>query len=94
MDAARLVRAMMEAGETPENKRTDFIGGEVTSTDPLIVKCDKLELDSDFLIASPFAWDETIPEDIRIGNGLEVGDNVLMIRSGKGQKFYILHKVN
>lgn len=94
-DAARLVRAMRQAGSTPENETVDLVNGYVKSTSPLVVTTENgLSLTSDFLVASPFAWDSTIPESIRIGNGLTAGSKVVMLKCGKGQKFYILHMVN
>lgn len=93
-DASRLVRAMRQAGKTPENECVDLVMGKVKKLSPLTVTTDTLTLTSEFLVPSPFAWNDKIPREIRIGLGLKEGDKVAMLKCGKGQKFYILHKVN
>lgn len=94
-DAARLVRAMRQAGKTPENETVDLVYGLVKSASPLNITTENgLSLTSDFLVTSPFAWDGKIPNDCRLGRALQGGDKVAMLKCGKGQKYYILHRVN
>lgn len=97
-DVSRLVRAMRQAGATPENENVDLVYGTVKSINPLSVTVNKLTLTSEFLIASPFCWDSSIPssgdDDCRVGRALKTGDKVLMLKCGKGQKYYLLHRVN
>ena len=87
-DAKRLVDAMRKAGMTPENERTDIVFGIVQSMSPLTVKTDRLTLTEEFLIRSPFTYDNA-----HAWKGIKAGDKVIMLKCGKGQKYYILHKV-
>ena len=97
-DAARFVSLIKEASKQPDNETVDFVYGTVTKISPLEITTDKFVLTKDFLIASPFAWDSSIPsstpDDCRVGRALKKDDKVLMLKCGKGQKYYILHRVN
>lgn len=49
-DGSRLVKAMRNAGKTPQNEVADMIEGTVTSVSPLKVKVENRELTEAFLI--------------------------------------------
>lgn len=49
-DCHRLVMAMRQAGQTPQNEIVDIVVGEVTSVGPLKVKVENRELTESFLI--------------------------------------------
>jgi hypothetical protein len=95
----RLVRAMMQAGKTPESRLADIVMGEVLSINPLKIKVNKLELSSTFLLLSPFCYDKVvtyqhddITSDLVIWEGLRVGDKVQMLRVSNGQLYYVMQK--
>lgn len=91
-DASRLVKAMQRASKTPENEQVDLITGTVTSISPLKIKTDKLELTETFLILGALCKVATVSPDILLWRGLQVGDEVYMIKFSKGQKYYILQR--
>lgn len=101
-NASRLVRAMQKAAEPKENDIVDIILGEVTSVSPLKIKTGKIELGSSFLILSPMCQQAkiTIPAtdtqpaipNVVLWRGLNIGDQVHMIRCGQGQKYYVLQR--
>lgn len=124
-DGHRLVQAMRQAGQTPQNEIVDIVVGEVTSIKPLKVKVESRELTETFLIVGPLCQethiytdqilahshthsytDSTIngsstkttgtpttdKYDILLWRGLKVKDQVLMLKVGRGQKYYILQR--
>lgn len=71
----------------PDTSLTDLVSGIVTSINPLKIKVqNKFEVDSTFLVLSPFCYDTSLWE------GLRVGDKVNMFRVSKGQKYYVMDK--
>ena len=103
-DGHRLVQMMREAGRTPQNEVVDIVEGEVTSVSPLKVKVDNRELTEAFLILGTLCQETFIPSDyiinvnpeiekIRLWRGLNVGDKVMMIKLARGQKYYILQRM-
>ena len=98
-DASRLVRAMQKANAPKENEIVDIVTGTVTSTSPLKIKVDKLELTQSFLILSPMCKNKTVnitiddtTHAVTIWRGLQKGDQVYMIRCCQGQKYYVLQR--
>lgn len=91
-DASRLVKAMQRASKTPENEKVDLITGTVTSVSPLKIKTDKLELTETFLILGALCRVAIASPDILLWRGLQVGDEVYMIKFSKGQKYYVLQR--
>lgn len=91
-DASRLVKAMQKASKTPENEKVDLITGTVTSVSPLKIKTDKIELTETFLILGALCKVTTVSPDILLWRGLQVGDEVYMIRFSEGQKYYVLQR--
>lgn len=101
-DGHRLVQAMREAGRTPPNEVVDIVLGEVTSINPLKVKLENRELTKSFLVLSPFCkplyahiddnQNQNTGNGIMLWRGLSAGDKVLMLKVGRGQKYYILHR--
>lgn len=59
-DVSRLVKAMQKASAPKENEIVDIVVGAVTSTKPLKIKVDKLELTESFLILSALCIEKTI----------------------------------
>ena len=103
-DGHRLAKMMREAGRTPQNEVVDIVEGEVTSVSPLKVKVDNRELTEAFLILGTLCQETFIPSDyiinvnpeiekIRLWRGLNVGDKVMMIKLARGQKYYILQRM-
>lgn len=102
-DGHRLAQMMREAGRTPQNEVVDIVEGEVTSVYPLKVKVDNRELTEAFLILGALCQETFIPADyiinsnpgiekIRLWRGLQSGDKVMMIKVGRGQKYYVLQR--
>lgn len=102
-DGHRLAQMMREAGRTPQNEVVDIVEGEVTSVSPLKVKVDNRELTEAFLILGALCQETFIPadyiinsnpgiENIRLWRGLKAGDRVMMIKVGRGQKYYVLQR--
>ena len=118
MAGERLLRLMKEATAVPDNEVAQIVVGTVTSTSPLKVKIDKLELTEDFIIVSAFCKEMKFTEasmvgtmhhhegahgytsDAEIGqfeftmwNAVEVGDDVILFKMNKGQKYFMLQPV-
>lgn len=102
-DGHRLAQMMREAGRTPQNEVVDIVEGEVTSVSPLKVKVDNRELTEAFLILGALCQETFIPADyiinsnpgiekIRLWRGLKAGDRVMMVKVGRGQKYYVLQR--
>ena len=85
-DGHRLAKMMREAGRTPQNEVVDIVEGEVTSVSPLKVKVDNRELTEAFLILG------TLCQQTSMWRGLNAGDKVMMIKLGRGQKYYVLQR--
>ena len=102
-DGHKLAQMMREAGRTPQNEVVDIVMGKVTSVKPYKVKVENRELTESFLIigdmckethttASVKVDGETIDFDILLWRGLRVGDRVLMLKVGRGQRYYVLQR--
>ena len=96
-DVSRLVKAMQKAGAPKENEIVDIVVGTVTSTKPLKIKVDKLELTESFLILGALCVEKTIKipdtsQSVTIWRGLKKNDSVYMIRCCQGQKYYVLQR--
>lgn len=98
-DGHKLAKLMREAGKQPQNEIVDIVTGEVTSVQPLRIKIEKRELSESFLIVGELCKEkrvsftyESVDTDIVIWRGLRVGDRVLMLKVGRGQKYYILQR--
>jgi len=102
-DASRLVKAIQRAAKIPENEKVDLVTGTVTSVNPLKIKIGKIELTESFLVVGALckattikipkrdASEDALP-DILLWRGLQVGDEVYMIRFSDGQKYYVLQR--
>lgn len=62
-DCHRLVRAMRDAGKTPQNEVVDIVFGEVTSVKPLKVKIETRELTESFLIVGALCQETHVKSD-------------------------------
>lgn len=79
-------------GAIPPSSLTDIIFGKVTSINPLKILIEnKFEVDSRFLILSPFCLEKKV-NDLVIWEGLNVNDKVSIIRFASGQKYYVLDR--
>lgn len=90
-DGHRLAQLMREAGKPPQNEVVDIVIGEVTSIKPLRVRIEKRELTESFLIVGALCK-ETTNYGIKLWRGLRVGDRVLMLKVGRGQRYYIIQR--
>ncbi len=89
MAGEALVKMMKQAAKQaiPDSSLTDLVSGVVTSINPLKIKVEnKFEIGSNFLVLSPFCIKSSLWE------GLQLGDQVNMLRVAKGQKYYVLDK--
>lgn len=99
-DASRLVKAMQRAAAPKQNDIVDIVMGTVTSTSPLKIKTDKLELTSSFLILSSLCQPASVRHEledhgtytINLWRGIRVGDEVYMLKCCNGQKYYVLQR--
>lgn len=106
-DGHKLAKLMREAGKQPQNEIVDIVTGEVTSVKPLRVRVENRELTESFLIVGalcqetrvkfvpdpPLESSDGLPSKIRLWRGLWAGDKVVMLKVGRGQKYYILQRV-
>lgn len=106
-DCHRLVQMMREAGKTPQNEIVDIVMGQVTSVSPLKVKIESRELSETFLVLSALCKEtrrkgslsiscpdtNSVNYDILLWRGLKVGDRVLMLKVSRGQKYFVLQRV-
>jgi hypothetical protein len=98
---------MRQAGQTPQNEVVDMVIGEVTSVSPLKIKVETRELTESFLILGALCKETHIYEDniklhadstpsgkfdIMLWRGLKTGDRVLMLKVGRGQKYYVVQR--
>lgn len=92
----KLVESMFKVVERSKGQPVDIVLGEVKQITPsLIVEVGKLRLTEKFLIQSPFCIEKSSEYNslvIPIWRGLQIGDNVLMLRCGDGQTYYILQR--
>lgn len=92
-DGHRLAQLMREAGKPPQNEIVDIVVGEVTSINPLRVKIENRELTQSFLIVGALCRETRASgADVLLWRGLRVADRVLMLKVGRGQKYYILQR--
>ena len=90
----RFVQLMREAGKTPQNEIVDIVMGEVTSVKPLRVRIENRELTESFLILGALCKEahSTGTPSTMLWRGLVVGDRVLMLKVGRGQKYFIMQR--
>ena len=91
-DGHKLAQLMQRAGKTPQNEIVDIVVGEVTHVRPLKVKIESRELSESFLIVGALCKETRLDADVLLWRGLRVGDRVLMLKVGRGQKYYILQR--
>lgn len=93
-DGHRLAQLMRQAGRIPQNEVVDIVTGEVISVKPLRVKIENRELTESFLITGALCKETYSSDDYRIllWRGLQEGDRVLMLKVGRGQKYYIIQR--
>lgn len=85
-DGHRLVQLMRQAGKQPQNEVVDIVTGQVTSVKPLRVKIENRELTESFLMVGALC------QQTSMWRGLQIGDSVLMLKVGRGQKYYMLQR--
>lgn len=95
-DGHRLAQLMRQAGKTPQNEVVDIVLGIVTSTSPLKVRVENRELTESFLIVGALCKETRVAieesNELVLWRGLRVDDKVLMIKVGRGQKYYIMQR--
>lgn len=93
-DGHRLAQLIRQAGRTPQNEVVDIVVGEVTSIKPLKVKIENRELTETFLILGALCKETRIGDSssTMLWRGLIVGDRVLMLKVGRGQKYFIMQR--
>ncbi|CEK34306.1 phage protein,Protein of unknown function (DUF2577) [[Clostridium] sordellii] len=95
MAGEKLVKLIKQGARhaIPENTLTDLVPGEVTQEDPLNILIEnRLTVDSDFLILSPFCREFKDKNGTIIFDKLKQGDKVLLLRVSGGQQFYVLDR--
>lgn len=95
MAGEKLVRLIKQGARNaiPENTLTDLVPGEVTKEDPLTILVEnRFQIDSDFLILSPFCREFKDKNGTIIFDKLKQGDKVLLLRVSNGQQFYVLDR--
>ncbi|MDU2591718.1 DUF2577 domain-containing protein [Paraclostridium bifermentans] len=95
MAGEKLVRLIKQGARhaIPENTLTDLVPGEVTKEDPLTILVEnRFQIDSDFLILSPFCREFKDKNGTIIFDKLKQGDKVLLLRVSNGQQFYVLDR--
>ncbi len=95
MAGEKLVRLIRQGARCaiPENTLTDLVPGEVTKEEPLTILVEnRFQIDSDFLILSPFCREFKDKNGTVIFDKLKQGDKVLLLRVSNGQQFYVLDR--
>ncbi|CEN21200.1 DUF2577 domain-containing protein [Paraclostridium sordellii] len=95
MAGEKLVRLIKQGARhaIPENSLTDLVPGEVTKEDPLTILVEnRFQIDSDFLILSPFCREFKDKNGTVIFDKLKQGDKVLLLRVSNGQQFYVIDR--
>jgi hypothetical protein len=95
MAGEKLVKLIKQGARhaIPENTLTDLVPGEVTKQDPLTILVEnRFQIDSDFLILSPFCREFKDKNGTIIFDKLKQGDKVLLLRVSNGQQFYVLDR--
>lgn len=99
--AGEVLAGMLKKAKGQEGEKTDLVFGRVTSTAPLKIMVEsRFEITYDFIILSQMVKDHTVvlevdgqPYGVQVFRDLRVGDKVRMLRSRKGQVFYVLERV-
>lgn len=97
----KLLNIMRETAKIPAGQATDLLFGKVTSVSPLKIRVDnRFEIGGSFLIrtslVSDFVVNLTVDNETkpyRVDLGLNVGEDVLLLRVQEGQKFIIIDRV-
>ncbi|WP_164690257.1 DUF2577 domain-containing protein [Paraclostridium sordellii] len=95
MAGEKLVRLIKQGARhaIPENSLTDLVPGEVTKEDPLTILVEnRFQIDSDFLILSPFCREFKDKNGTVLFDKLKQGDKVLLLRVSNGQQFYVIDR--
>lgn len=95
MAGEKLVKLIRQGARCaiPENTLTDLVPGEVTKEEPLTILVEnRFQIDSDFLILSPFCREFKDKNGTVIFDKLKQGDKVLLLRVASGQQFYVLDR--
>ena len=95
MAGEKLVRLIKQGARhaIPENSLTDLVPGEVTKEEPLTILVEnRFQIDSDFLILSPFCREFKDKNGTVIFDKLKQGDKVLLLRVSNGQQFYVIDR--
>lgn len=85
-DGHKFVKLMRQAAKVPDNQQVDIITGTMSSINPPKIMIEDREIPSSFITMSPFCYPSSA------WPGLQVGDNVLILRVSRGQTYYVLHK--
>lgn len=95
MAGEKLVKLIKQGARhaIPQNTLTDLVPGEVTNENPLTILVEnRFQIDSDFLILSPFCREFKDKNGTVIFDKLKQGDKVLLLRVSNGQQFYVLDR--
>lgn len=95
MAGEKLVRLIKQGARhaIPENSLTDLVPGEVIKEDPLTILVEnRFQIDSDFLILSPFCREFKDKNGTVLFDKLKQGDKVLLLRVSNGQQFYVIDR--
>lgn len=94
-DGHEFIKIIREISKTPQNEIVDLLVGEVVDDSPLSIKVENKVYSETFLTLGAMCQ-ETYAEDnptFMLWRGLQIGDNVLLLKLAKGQKFYVLQRV-
>lgn len=94
-DGHEFIQIMREISKTPDNEIVDLIVGTVVNDSPLTINVNNKTYSTNFLTLGAMCQ-ETFAEDnptFMLWRGLQIGDNVLLLKLAKGQKFYVLQRV-
>lgn len=100
MAGNKLLDVMRKVSKPPSGESTDLLYGTVTSVSPLKIKVDnRFEITSQFIILTSLVSDFKVnlttdgeTKEYLVNLGLKQGENVILLRVQKGQKFIIIDR--
>jgi hypothetical protein len=100
MAGNKLLNVMRQVSRPASGETTDLLFGTVTSVSPLKIKVDnRFEITSQFIILTSLVSDFDVEltadnetKQYKVNLGLKAGENVIMLRVQKGQKFIIIDR--
>lgn len=103
-DGRKLVKTFSKIARASNDDMVDIVIGYVLSVSPLKISIgEDLVLTESFLIQSKFIQEKIITAvspynstsfNIKLWDGVKVGDKVRMIRCYSGQKYYVMEVLN